>query len=121
MVKILNRRLSPGSIRDLNDRNGDIAPAASIGCRALVFWETLMQSELQLGLTADRLRELLHYSPATGLFYWRVSRPGLTAGTEAGSWHKTRLGRPAGKRVWCLPYSPGPRRDIVRSVLRPAG
>src|SRR5215831_13809722 len=57
------------------------------GCRALLFWRTLMPSELQFRLTAERLLQLLHYSPETGLFYWRVSKGSVAAGTEAGTWH----------------------------------
>lgn len=42
-----------------------------------------MKSEL----TAERVRELLDYSPGTGRFYWRVSRGGAAAGFEAGTYH----------------------------------
>ncbi|HEY7298669.1 MAG TPA: HNH endonuclease signature motif containing protein [Xanthobacteraceae bacterium] len=46
-----------------------------------------MLSERKLRLTAEQVRKLLHYAPETGLFYWRVSRGGAAAGTQAGSPH----------------------------------
>lgn len=38
-------------------------------------------------LTHERLQELLHYNPLTGVFKWAIPRPGTRAGTIAGAIH----------------------------------
>lgn len=35
-------------------------------------------------ITQDELQELLIYNPVTGIFHWRLSRPGVSAGMQAG-------------------------------------
>jgi len=41
-------------------------------------------------LTAERLHDLLNYDPLTGIFYWRVNRSNIKAGSVAG--HPTLRG-----------------------------
>ena len=35
--------------------------------------------------TLERLRQLLIYEPATGIFYWAIERPGIKKGSRAGT------------------------------------
>lgn len=44
-----------------------------------------MSETAEIGLTHDRLRELLSYEPEAGKFIWKVSRGGITPGTVAGA------------------------------------
>lgn len=36
-------------------------------------------------ITVDRLKELLRYEPETGKWFWRISKGGIAAGTDAGT------------------------------------
>ena len=45
------------------------------------------QSAKAKPLSANRLRKLLNYAPATGVFRWRVLKGGNNVGTVAGSIH----------------------------------
>ena len=48
-------------------------------------------------LSANRLRKVLNYDPATGVFRWRVPKGPSIVGTVAGSIH-----RPKGYRAICI-------------------
>ena len=79
-----------------------------------------MFSERKLGLSAERLRELLHYAPETGLFYWRVSRGSVAAGTPAGQPHShgyvviriDGVTHYAHRLAWLYVYGEHPTREI---------
>ena len=45
------------------------------------------QSAKAKTLSANRLRKLLNYAPATGVFRWRVRKGGRNVGTVAGTIH----------------------------------
>src|ERR1700744_1373342 len=45
-----------------------------------------MKSEV--GLTVSRLKELLDYDPATGVFTWKVRRSNVSGGSVAGRTYK---------------------------------
>ena len=55
------------------------------------------QSAKAKTLSAKRLRKLLNYAPATGVFRWRVRRGRNNVGTVAGCIHP-----PKGYRVICI-------------------
>lgn len=73
-----------------------------------------------MNLTIDRLRELLTYDPATGLFYWRKPRPFCSTGKAAGGvtpYGYIRIvidGRPhqAHRLAWFYTYGFWPEQEI---------
>lgn len=70
-------------------------------------------------LTAERLRELLHYDPETGVFKWRVGRRGTArAGTIAGRLHRDGYRR---IQVDGVSYAAGPLAWLYMKSEWPAG
>ncbi len=72
-------------------------------------------------VTAERVRELLHYDPETGIFTHKVSRGGVSAGDIAGcldslGYVRISLGRGASRfahrLAWLLVYGKWPDGDI---------
>ena len=57
-------------------------------------------------LTAQRLRELVHYEPATGMVTWRVTRAGHMRGGAA-------LGRPTQRDTGAFRLMAGATRSIA--------
>jgi len=56
----------------------------------LAYLEHLAEEERIMELTAEKLREFLHYDEATGVFTWAASRGGRRAGMVAG--HQDKRG-----------------------------
>ena len=79
-------------------------------------------------LTAERLRQLLHYCPRTGRFHWRVKRGNAAAGFEAGSGSKDGYrtieidGRPyyAHRLAWLYVHGEHPAGQIDHKNNKPA-
>ena len=53
-----------------------------------------------MGLTQDRLKQLLTYSPETGLFSWNVDRGGRRAGDIAGCSKRTYVAISVDDRIY---------------------
>jgi HNH endonuclease len=87
-----------------------------------------MFSERKLRLSAERLRELLHYAPETGLFYWRVSRGSAGAGVQAGKSHSAgyvviridRVNYYAHRLAWLHVHGEHPTGEIDHKNRNPA-
>lgn len=56
-------------------------------------------AKLNHTLTAERLREVLHYDPETGIFTWRVDKRSRKAGTTAGGRCTSH-----GYKIICIDY-----------------
>jgi len=90
-------------------RSDNLKKARSCGC--------LRQSRRGEVLTQTRLKELLHYNPETGVFVWRVTRPGPAtssgsagATNDKGYWHISVDGRvyKAHRLAWLYCYGQFP-------------
>lgn len=70
-------------------------------------------------LTVERAKELLDYSPETGLMTWKSSRMGASKGREAGSLEKgyrrasiDRKRYPLHRVAWLIHYGTWPKEQI---------
>ena len=79
-------------------------------------------------LTVERLRQLVHYSPRTGRFYWRERRGNAAAGFEAGSGDKDGYRRiqidgqrrSAHRLAWLYVHGEHPAGHIDHKNKKPA-
>ena len=75
---------------------------------------------MKVPLTQERLKELLHYDPDTGVFTWKIGRRCVRAGSVAGSlcWQGYRHIETGGKSymahrlAWIWLYGPWPADQI---------
>jgi HNH endonuclease/AP2 domain len=82
----------------------------------------------QLSLTQERLKELLHYSPSTGRFSWRVQQGNRAPSGEAGTMNPSgyckirvdRVTHSAHRLAWLYVHGEHPTGDIDHKNGNPA-